>query len=51
MLLVVLLTRLFVLVIDLVSELLFIEVKMLIMNLLKQFLKNMKKMKKHFEKM
>ena len=32
--------RLSVLMIDLVSQLLFIEVKMLLMNLLKQFLKN-----------
>ena len=39
--LVVLLTKLFVLMIDLLSQLLFIEVKMLLMNLLKQFLKSM----------
>ena len=38
--LVVLLRKLFVLMIGLLSELLFIEVKMLLMNLLKQFLKN-----------
>ena len=37
--LVVLLTKLCVLIIDLVSQLLFIEVKMQLMNLLKQFLK------------
>ena len=37
MLLVVLLTKLFVLMIDLVSQLLFLEVKMLLKNLLKQF--------------
>ena len=36
----VLLTKLFVLMIDLLSQLLFIEVKMLLMNLLKQFLRN-----------
>ena len=35
-----LLTKLFVLMINLVNQLLFIEVKMLLMNLLKQFLKN-----------
>ena len=35
-----LLTKLFVLMIHLVNQLLFIEVKMLLMNLLKQFLKN-----------
>ena len=40
MFLVVLLTKLFVLMIDLVSQLFFIEVKMLLMNLLKQFLKS-----------
>ena len=38
--LVVLLIKLFVLMIDLVSQLLFTEVKMQLMNLLKQFLKN-----------
>ena len=38
--LVVLLKKLFVLMIDLLSQLLFIEVKMQLMNLLKQFLKN-----------
>ena len=37
---VVLLTKLFVLMIGLLSQLLFIEVKMLLMNLLKQFLKS-----------
>ena len=37
MFLVVLLTKLFVLMTDLVSQLLFIEAKMLLMNLLKQF--------------
>ena len=36
----VLLTKLFVLIIDLLSQLLFIEVKMLLMHLLKQFLRN-----------
>ena len=44
--LVVLLTRLFVLMIDLVSRLLFTEVKMLLINLLKQFLKSMNTVKK-----
>ena len=44
---IVLLTNLFVLMIDLVSQLLFLEVKMLLVNLLKQFLK---KTKKHFSK-
>ena len=44
---IVLLTNLFVLMIDLVSQLLFLEVKMLLINLLKQFLK---KTKKHFNK-
>ena len=39
--LVVLLTKLFALIIGLVSKLLFVEVKMLLMNLLKQFLKSM----------
>ena len=38
--LVVMLTKLFVLMIDLVSQLLFIEVKMLLIDLLKQYLKN-----------
>ena len=41
MLLVVLLTKLFVLMVDLVSELLFLEVKMQLVNLIKQFLKSM----------
>ena len=36
----VLLKKLFVLMIDLLSQLLFIEIKMQLMNLLKQFLKN-----------
>ena len=40
MFLVAMLTKLFVLMIDLVSLLLFIEVKMLLMNLLRQSLKN-----------
>ena len=40
---IVLLTNLFVLMIDLVSQLLFLEVKMLLINLLKQFLKKTKK--------
>ena len=43
---VVVLLRLFVLMIDLVSQLLFLEVKMLFMNLLKQFLKNISTAKK-----
>ena len=46
MFLVVMLVRLFVLMIDLVSQLLFLEVKMLLMNLLKQFLKNISTVKK-----
>ena len=46
MFLVVMLLRLFVLMIDLVSQLLFLEVKMLLMNLLKQFLKNISTVKK-----
>ena len=46
MFLVVLLTRLFVLIIDLVNRLFFIEVKTLLMNLLKQFLKNISIVKK-----
>ena len=46
MFLVVLLTKLFVLMIDLVSQLLFLEVKMLLTNLLKQFLKSMSTAKK-----
>ena len=46
MFLVVMLTKLFVLMIDLVSQLLFLEVKMLLMNLLKQFLKNISTVKK-----
>ena len=52
--LVVWLTNLFVLMIDLVSQLFFTEVKMLFINLLKQFLKSMntvkKYRKKHFNK-
>ena len=44
--LVVMLLRLSALTIDLVSQLLFIEVKMLLMNLLKQFLKNISTAKK-----
>ena len=40
MFLAVMLTKLFVLMIDLISQLLLLEVKMLLMNLLKQFLKN-----------
>ena len=46
MFLVVLLTKLFVLMIDLVNQLLFLEVKMLLMNLLKQFLKSTSIVKK-----
>ena len=46
MFLVVMLRKLFVLMIDLVKRLLFIEVKMLLMNLLKQFLKNISTVKK-----
>ena len=46
MLLVVLLTKLFVLMINLVSQMLFIEVKMLLMNLLKQLLKRINTAKK-----
>ena len=46
MFLVVMLIKLFVLMIDLVSQLLFIEVKMLLMNLLKQYLKNISIVKK-----
>ena len=42
----VLLTKLFVLMIDLLSQLLFIEVKMQLMNLLKQFLRNINIAKK-----
>ena len=42
----VLLTKLFVLMIDLVSQLFFLEVKMLFMNLLKQFLRSMSTAKK-----
>ena len=52
--LVVLLIKLFVLMINLLSQLLYIMVKMQLMNLLKQFLKNIniakKIMKKHFNK-
>ena len=44
--LVVLLIKLFPLMIDLISQLLFIEVKMLLMNLLKQFLRSMSTEKK-----
>ena len=44
--LVVMRIRLSILMIDLVSRLLFIEVKMLLMNLLKQFLKNISTAKK-----
>ena len=44
--LVVLLTKLFVLMIGLLSQLLFIEVKMLLMNLLKQFLRSINIAKK-----
>ena len=44
--LVVMLLRLSALTIDLVSQLLFIEVKMLLMNLLKQFLNNISTAKK-----
>ena len=40
MFLVVLLTKLFALMIDLLSQLLFLEVKMLLMNLLKQFIRS-----------
>ena len=43
---VVMLIKLFVLMIDLVSQLLFIEVKMLLMNLLKQFLRSISTAKK-----
>ena len=43
---VVMLTMLFVLMIDLVSQLLFIQVKMLLINLLKQYLKNVNTVKK-----
>ena len=53
MFLVVMLTKLFVLMIGLVNRLMFLEVKMLLMNLLKQFLKHKyckKIMKKHFNK-
>ena len=44
--LVVMLIKLFVLIIDLVNRLLFIEVKMLLMNLLEQFLKGISTVKK-----
>ena len=44
--LVVMLSKLFVLMIDLVSQLLFIEVKMLLINLLKQYLKSVSIIKK-----
>ena len=43
---VVLLANLFVLMIDLVSRLLFLEVKMLLLNLLKQFLRSMTTVKR-----
>ena len=46
MFLVVMLTKLFVLMIDLVSQLLFMEVKILVMNLLKQYLKRVSTAKK-----
>ena len=46
MFLVVMLLKLFALIIDLVNQLLFTEVKMLHMNLLKQFLKNISIVKK-----
>ena len=49
MFIVVLLTKLFALMIDLVSQLLFLEVKMLLMSLLKQFLKNISTVKNHEE--
>ena len=52
--LVILLTNLIALIADLVNQLLFIEVKMLLINLLKQFLRTMntvkKGIKKHFNK-
>ena len=47
MFLVVMLIKLFVLMIDLVSQLLFLEVKMLLMNLLKQFLRSMSTVEKN----
>ena len=50
MFLVVMLTKLFVLMIALVNQLLFLEVKMLLMNLLKQFLKNISTVKNNEEK-
>ena len=54
MFLVVMLSRLFVLMVDLSSQLLFLEVKRLLMNLLKQFSQNIstvkKIVKKHFNK-
>ena len=46
MFLLVLLTKLFVLIISLVNRLLFTEVKILLMNLLKQFLRRMSTAKK-----
>ena len=46
MFLVVMLIKLFVLMIDLIRQLLFIELKMLLMNLLNQFLKNISTVKK-----
>ena len=45
--LVVILIKLFVLIIDLVNRLLFIEVKMLLINLLEQFLKSTSTVKKY----
>ena len=48
--LVVMLTKLFVLVIDLVSQLLFIEVKMLLRNLLKKYFKSVSIVKKNKER-
>ena len=47
--LVLLLTNLFVLMINLVSQLLFTEVKMLLINLLKQFLGSMNTVKKQLK--
>ena len=47
---VVLLTKLFVLMIDLVRQLLNLEVKMLLINLLKQFLRSMSTAKKYLKK-
>ena len=54
MFLIVMLSRLFVLMVDLSSQLLFLEVKRMLMNLLKQFSQNIstvkKIVKKHFNK-